>query len=167
MKYLKEQLNLHPSMQPQDVAKLCFQATFGAEHLLMDIDSARKFLIREYEQTFPRKEALYENISDEYCRVNLSAWKRCGYAIDDLFNLFLNTANTPSTASITDLEQMLCEVTIWSKNNALPFSFDAWKSFLSQYDRRPLHHSETYRQTEKPAYRVISRHLLDLSHFYR
>ena len=33
-KYLKEQFVLHPSMMPSDVAKLCYQAAMGAEHLL-------------------------------------------------------------------------------------------------------------------------------------
>ena len=34
--HLKKQLSLHPSMQPQDIVKLCYQAAFGAEPLLPD-----------------------------------------------------------------------------------------------------------------------------------
>ena len=32
---LREQLRRHPSMQPQDVIKLCYQAARGAEHLIV------------------------------------------------------------------------------------------------------------------------------------
>ena len=45
--YLKQQLALHPSMQPQDVVKLCYQAAHGAEHLLSDIKAAEKYFYQE------------------------------------------------------------------------------------------------------------------------
>ena len=32
--YLKTQLEHHPSMQMQDIIKMCYQATFGVEHML-------------------------------------------------------------------------------------------------------------------------------------
>ena len=47
--YLREQVALHPSMQPQDVVKLLFQAAFGAEHLLTDKDAAFRWLQKEFE----------------------------------------------------------------------------------------------------------------------
>ena len=43
-KYVLEQIERHPSMQPQDLVKLCFQAAFGAEHLLADHKAAREYL---------------------------------------------------------------------------------------------------------------------------
>ena len=154
-------------MQVQDVAKLCYQATFGAEHLLINITTAKNFLLREFAQTPAREEPLCENISDEYCRVNLGAWKWHGYPIDELFSLFLQTAQTKSNATAAELEEKLQAVSIFCKYGTLPFSPEAWQSFLSQYDRQPLHHSEVYRQSQKPAYRVISRHLLNVSALYR
>lgn len=35
---LAEQMRIHPSMTPRDIAKLCYQAARGAEHLLTDLD---------------------------------------------------------------------------------------------------------------------------------
>ena len=41
--YLTMQMNMHPSIQPQDIVKMCYQATFGAEHLLSDEDNAKRY----------------------------------------------------------------------------------------------------------------------------
>lgn len=38
--YLRNSAAKHPSMQAQDIVKLCFQAAFGAEHLLRGTDEA-------------------------------------------------------------------------------------------------------------------------------
>ena len=40
-KYLKEQVKLHPSMEPIDAIKLCYQAAYGGEHLLRNIETAK------------------------------------------------------------------------------------------------------------------------------
>ena len=48
-KYLLEQCAIHPSMQPQDVVKLCYQASFGAEHLLEDFAAAQNYFMEEFE----------------------------------------------------------------------------------------------------------------------
>ena len=167
MKYLKEQIRLHPSMQAQDVAKFCFQSVFGAEHLLMNVDAAKSFLLREFEQIPAHDEPLIENISDEYCRVNLAAWKLHGFSIDNLFSMFLQTAQTKSNATTDDLEKKLHAVTVLSKKGALPFPCAVWTDFLRTYERKPLHHSDIYRRTENPAYRVVLRHLLNVSALYR
>ena len=163
MKYLKEQLLLHPSMQPQDVAKFCYQAVFGAEHLLSEPERAKKWLFDEFEATPATEEPLYENISEQYCRVNLGAWKAKRLKIDDLFHIFFQTASTKSAANAQDFEILLNAVQSLIKTNLLPFSSNEWLEFLAQYNRQPLHHSAQYRIAERPAYRVILRELVDLS----
>ena len=167
MKYLLEHLHLHPALQVEDTAKFCYQAVFGAEHLLSDIERAKEYLRNEFEITPATDAPLYENISDEYCRVNIGAWKMRGFSMDDLFALFLQTANSANNATSKDLEIKLQEVTRLAENNALPFSFSRWETFLPAYNRQPLHHSETYRNAEKPAYRVVLRRLVELSALYR
>ena len=73
---LREQLRLHPAIQPQDVIKLCYQAARGAEHLLADTTRARAYFDQEYAAT-PADAArpLFEPISENVARVNLAAWK--------------------------------------------------------------------------------------------
>lgn len=163
MKYLKEQLILHPSMQMQDVAKLCYQAIYGAEHLLCEPNRAKQWLHDEFEQTPATNEPIFENISDRYCRINLGAWKAQGLDAERLFELFYQTASTKSDSNAQDFEKQLNAVTAMTKSKLLPFCENAWIAFLAGYDRRPLHHSTQYRNAEKPAYRVILRQLLDLS----
>ncbi len=163
MKYFRQQRFLHPSMQPQDVAKLCYQATYGAEHLLTDAQSAKDWLLHEFEKTPPREEPLFENISDRYCRVNLGAWKAHGLTADSLFIMFYQTASTKTNASMQTFETCLQEITSMAEDGLLPFSVEEWLSFLSSYNRQALHHSDVYRTAEMPAYRVVLRELLDLS----
>src|SRR5690554_7073600 len=74
--YLKHQAVLHPSMKAQDGVKLCFQAAFGAEHILSDQDKARTALLEEFARTHSRSMEVFEAISAEYSRCNLAAWKR-------------------------------------------------------------------------------------------
>ena len=41
--YILDQAHLHPAFAPQDAIKLCYQATFGAEHLLQEAASVSLF----------------------------------------------------------------------------------------------------------------------------
>ena len=87
--YLLEQVNRHPSMQAQDMIKLCYQAAHGAEHLLSDLDAAKTYLEKEYYAVEAEDIALYEVISDQICRVNLAAWKARKLPIEWLFYMFV------------------------------------------------------------------------------
>jgi len=71
--YLRKQAAEHPSMQPQDVYKLIFQATFGAEHLLQDVDAAYEYFQKEYQEVVPGKKPLWEQIGDTKCKKPLNA----------------------------------------------------------------------------------------------
>ena len=82
----------HPSMGAQDAVKLCYQAAFGAEHLLREETAARQYLEKEYEALEPDESALYEQIHPRMCRINLAAWKREGMPLEWLFRMFADTA---------------------------------------------------------------------------
>ncbi len=89
---LLQQAALHPAMQPQDAVKLCFQAAFGAEHLLGNAEEAFRWLKAEWDAVLPSGIQLWEHISEHLARVNLAAWKQAGHALEDLFRLFLDCA---------------------------------------------------------------------------
>ena len=93
---LREQLRLHPSMQPRDVIKLCYQAARGAEHLLSDTTRARAYFDQEYAVT-PADDALplFESISEKVARVNIAAWKTANLPAEWLFRMFVHTARVP------------------------------------------------------------------------
>lgn len=163
--YLKEQFRLHPSMQPQDVVKQCYQAAHGAEHMLLNIEKAKAYFYEEYEAT-PASfiVPLYEPISEDMCRVNIAAWKARNLAPEDLFELF--KASTHVSASIGDksafnncikpAEQLI-------KHGKAPFTFEEWQAYYEEYKLSGMpvvHHSEAYRLAERPAYRIVLKSLL-------
>ena len=152
--YLLEQIRLHPSMTAQDYIKFCYQAAFGAEHLLNDKSKAEKMLYDEYEATPAVDMQLAENISDEYCRVNLAAWKRQGLDPERLLDIFVESAGKGGGSDEKFLE-LIREAEL-----AAPIDI---KDYVGEYLKggiRPVHHSREYRECEKPAYRVVRRDLL-------
>lgn len=156
--YLKEQLRKHPVMQPQDVIKMCYQAAYGAEHLLADPDGARDYFEAEYAETAPVNDVLYEKISDTVCRVNLPAWKVKGLPAEWLFRMFAASCKTEQNTR----EQLLkylhsAEKTFVSEN--IGFTMQEWKQYLIEYEKMGMlavHHSEQYRNSEHPAYRIVN-----------
>ena len=153
---LREQLCLHPAIQPRDVIKLCYQAARGAEHLLADTARARAWFDREYAAT-PADAALplFELISENVARVNIAAWKAADYPADWLFRMFTHTASVPMGGE-TLLEQYLAEAAnvvsgLWGPTQ--------WGEALAAWREAgvpAVHHSEEYRAAERPAYRIVN-----------
>lgn len=148
MLYLNEQRARHPSMEARDALKLCYQAAFGAEHLLSDINKAKEYFDREFEEANATNEPLFERISDEVCRVNIGAWKKEGLPSAWLFKMFV----------------LSCEIKVESSKTFAEYAveaekeFDDFKTFFSEYLKggiRPVHHSDCYREAEQPHYRVV------------
>ena len=154
--YLLEQVKTHPSLQPQDVLKLCYQAAFGAEHLLRDREKAKAYLRQEYDSVTAADRPLFEEISDEIVRVDLSAWKFHGLPVDWLFEMlaaspFGAEGKTAFRDYLKQAEDALPQ---------MPFSPADWQAYLQEYEKTglaPVHHSEIYRAKENPAYRIVDK----------
>lgn len=160
LKHSKE----HPSLQPADVIKLCYQATFGAEHLLTDKDRAKKYFFAEYDSVSAEDTPLFEEISEDYCRIYLSAVKFFGISPEAVFDTFFLTANEKSGNSDGDLWEILSEATELSEKGFLPFGNSEFEKSLSDYKAHgggPVHHSDEYRAAEHPAYRVVAKKYAD------
>lgn len=153
----KNQLKMHPSMQYRDAVKLCYQASFGAEHLLSDVERARAYLYAEFESVLPSDEPLFEEISPEIARVNLGAWKREERNIEALFEAFKKSAFIREDAKECFASCLLIAESIMLER--MPdFDFENWQVFLEKYRAEgmpPIHHSEIYREREKPSYRIV------------
>ncbi len=151
--FLKTQLALHPSAQPQDVGKLCYQAARGAEHLLHDLSGAQAYLLREFEATPAAEVPLFEAISLGVARVNLSAWKAAGLPVEWLFRMFAASATIDPEGEARFVEYLA------TADAMLREQIPGWSAWLSAYKAAgtpPVHHSEAYRKAEHPAYRIIS-----------
>jgi len=162
---IKYQVALHPSIMPQDVIKMCFQAAYGAEHLLTDMEKVKGYFMSEYDSCEETNEPLFELIAPEVCRVNIAAWKRLSLPPGWLFNLFVQSAST----RLSNSEKLFFEyINTWSRfthenGQASAFSFEEFEVVFQEYlanckNGKPqaVHHSQRYRDNEKPAYRVIS-----------
>ncbi len=154
---LLEQLHMHPSLQVRDAVKLCYQAAFGAEHLLADEKRAAAYLKEEYDHIQSADIPLFEGISGEVCRVNLAAWKYHGLPAEWLFRIFRASAREKYAGEVLFLAYLKkAEEVLLGK----AFSQKEWRAYLEGYQKEgiaPVHHSETYRAQEHPAYRIIHR----------
>jgi len=172
--YLKEQAKLHPSMEPIDAVKLCYQAAYGAEHMLRNIDASKLYFQEEYAKVEAGNdsEPLYEHISDVGCRVNLRAWKRLGLPEEWLFNMFtqsdiplVNSRFRMEFEKRNDFAMYLEDVKLLIGEGVFSFDMEQWNRCLEGYPMDnpvAVHHSNTYREKEKPAYRLVSRHYIKL-----
>lgn len=159
---LINQLKKHPQAMPQDIIKMCYQAAFGGEHLSIDFKKAKDYLYEESERTLPCEGELYEQISEDIYRVNLSAWKYEGFPCDLLFKIFtLSFKETQGgEAEFLKLTDEASEVL---KREKVNFSYSEWEDFFKGYLKKgitPLHHSDKYREAEKPAYRIVKKELI-------
>lgn len=149
---LAQQLQLHPAMGFQDIIKLCYQAAYGAEHLLADADKAKEYLYEEYKNVQAENVPIYEEISEEHVRINLAAWKYREFPVNALFKMFLlsakqNVSGDKKIDEYLNLSRRLLE------NPELD-------DYIENYKRNgihPVHHSQQYRELEKPAYRVVKK----------
>ena len=151
------QIKNHPSMQYQDVVKLCYQAAFGAEHLLSDTECARAYLDDEFESVSATDEPLFERISPDVVRVNLGAWKREGFPVSALFEMFKSSARIKDNAKEL-LSSYLDEAEQVMAVKMSDFDRERWHIFLEEYKSAgmpSIHHSDTYRERENPHYRIV------------
>ena len=161
--YLLDQVAVHPSTQPRDIIKQCYQAAYGAEHLLKDTERAYQYLEQEYTLVTSSDTApLWEAISPQVCRVNLAAWKHCGLPLEWLFRMFAESASisvdreqaTRQFLSYLDTADTL----IHAGRLTVSFSAKEWDDTLTAYKKSGMpavHHSEAYRRAEQPAYRIL------------
>ena len=154
---IADQLRRHPSMTPQDLVKLCYQAAFGADHLLLDRERALRYLEREFDETVYGGEPLFELIAPHLCRVNLGAWKDKGLGCSLLFALFVCSCSAFGEGKDT-LRSYLALVGETLDTLDAPFDRAQWEDYCRSYEAAgmpAMHHSEVYRAAEHPAYRIV------------
>lgn len=155
----REQVCRHPSMEPQDVIKLCYQVAFGAEHLLEDREAAKAYFEREFDQAQSEvDEPLTEFIGNGMYRVNLGAWRKHRLPPEWLFRMFAETASSSPKDRKAKFAACVREAGELVAAGVFRFDKGNWEAYLQGYpltEPVPVHHSESYRQGEKPAYRLV------------
>ena len=156
----------YPAMEPTDAVKLLYQNEFGGGHLIRDEAQCLGYLRSEYARTPQRPDIpLAEDIGNNMVRVHLAGLDAHGYPVDQLGSDFIRSAQN-QTGSLPSFLSKLALLRQLAKEDLLPFSSDALKQYLADYEKAGypmVSHSAQYRSAYSPAYRVIHRSYLSVS----
>lgn len=153
---LRTHARRYPLMQPTDAVKLIYQNEFGGGHLIRDEESCLNYLRQEYESVEKDYSVpLYEDIGNGIVRVNLAAVNEAD--LEQLGREFVDSAarHKGSLNSFLNKLEVLQKLT---EEGVFAFDADALNAYLFEYEEAgypAVSHSEQYRQTYKPSYRII------------
>lgn len=147
----------YPKLQMQDIFKYLYQSSYGCEHMVSSVETVVNYILKEYENLSFENKIETDALDGEYCRVNLS-YLNTGLSANTLGKLFYLSAQKEADAKeklinkISVVQKLICE-------KLLPFTKDEFEIAVKEWEDRgftPVHHSDIFRQTYKPSYRVIA-----------
>lgn len=155
----------YPNMEPIDLYKLIHQATCGGAHFVEPKRQMKKRLIEEWNHLdkVQKGERLLEVIDPEglVIRVNLRVYKKIGGSVRRIFDVF-----TRSAEKFQRDDQRL--IAYWkaiidmSESEEIPFSKGNMEDLFIDMGKAgfpPVSHSRRYKESHRPAYRVIQKKL--------
>ena len=147
----------YPAMATQDIFKFLFQSAFGCEHLVTDEDAALSYVLREYERVSPHAAPRTDRLAGDYSRVHLS-WLHDGLTPETLTRMFCASA-TSEAHGTSRLESLISTTVELIESGSIPLSSAEFEEDLTAWKAMgfpAVHHSEIFRTTYTPAYRVVS-----------
>lgn len=159
---LLDHFDRYPQMRLEDVIKLLYQRRFGPRHLHGDPsqDVLQTYLDQELATMEIGDKRDLEDIGNDYVRVHLDLIHNGSMTRESLL-LALQASMSMDIDMVgarTQFEVELNALTGLCEQDQIPFDKAECESFIQSYMQqgiRPLHHSETYRRTYRPHYRVI------------
>lgn len=137
-----------PGMEPRDFGKLAYQSEFGPEHLLGDPAGVLGYLEREWDELTDADPVLPpEDIGSGLCRFHLSACPR--EELPRLAEAFCRSA-VPRGSGEGLARRLAC---------LRKLAVEGMEEWLAEYEAAgcpPVRHSEAYRATYRPHYRVLT-----------
>lgn len=165
LRILEDQFRRHSGFRVDDLYKIVYQATFGGDHFLRDKSAAERMLREEWEnlEKVQRRESLLEVIDPrgEVLRVNLRVYRKIGGNPQQMFDIFVRSAEEFNK----DRERLVeywTNITEWAQEGKIPFQKGILEDFFIEMGRKEfpaVHHSESYVDANRPAYRVILKRL--------
>lgn len=164
MESLRELLIIHarryPRMMPTDAVKLIYQNEFGGGHLIRDEAACLRYLRQEYEGVEKNADApLREDIGNGMVRIHLAA-----VPPEDLEALgrdFIRSA-AAHRGNLENFKEKLEILRQLAAENVFCFSAPELEAYLAEYEKAGypmVSHSQVYRESYHPAYRVICQRL--------
>ncbi len=157
---LAEHYKAYPELEIVDIFKFIFQGVCGCEHFVTDKARAEEYIRRELEKA-PAGEPKIEPLDGDYSRVHLSCIGE-RLSCEALARAFCASARAELNTE-QKIRERLDIARAMIAEGALPFSsreFDASVSAWAQSGYCAVHHSDTFREKYKPAYRVIHNEFL-------
>jgi len=155
---LQKQLELYPCLQIQDMVKLLYQNEFGPGHMLYsEADSLLRLLAECLNLGGCPQKDVFEDIGNGLCRLHLIALKDTGISLTTVNRFFVYTANS-TAGNIDNFEGKMAVFIRCCRDKFLPFSDSeaaAWIGAYRQQGYPAVSHSEVFRKTCSPAYRVV------------
>lgn len=147
----------HPELQIRDVFKFLYQSAFGCGHFVSSPRQAAEGIASEYSGAGHGDAAVVEPLDGPYGRVPLSYMEH-GLSAQTFGKLFAASAKQETDGPVR-LAHMLCAARELVCDGELPFSQKAFDDALAAWKEEnypPLHHSDRYRESYHPAYRVVA-----------
>ena len=156
-KLLTSHLYTYPEAELQDIFKFLHQSAFGCEHIISSPDNVVLRIREEYDTLSEERNDRIEKLDGRYCRVPLSYLKK-GLSAKTLAVLLYMSSKKEKKGKIR-LEEKLNITRELIKKKILPYPEEEFEAALRKWQADnypPIHHSEHFRNTYKPYYRVIS-----------
>lgn len=163
---IEKQFIFHKGVTPRDVYKLLYQINCGAEHLITNVESAKKEFFKEVsELQLPKKEAIYLPVFEVFLygvtRVNFIPYALAGGDFNKLFDSFVrDSSDFCKSMQLTpyyEAFESLNKKKNWLNQRDVSDFFE----FIKAKNFPAVHHSKTYKDKlskeilEKPHYRII------------
>lgn len=145
----------YPLMEIQDAVKLIFQSEFGPGHLIENTEAAKKWLIKEMEETKDVQPEIIE-LSDDLVRLHL------GHMSEKHAELILDAMIETAHEVKGSMEKLYQKLDILKEMNH--YSLNEIDDYLHQYLNGIsliVSHTDKYRDLYHPHYRVLKKELAE------
>lgn len=147
----------YPNLQIQDVFKFLYQSTFGCGHYVSSSETATDLISREYNSMCRKEESVIDRLDGSYSRVPLS-YMNGGLSPETFGKLFV-ASSEKEKSSLSELKVKLEIAKSLACEHLLPFSEKDFEEAIAEWKNKgflPIHHSDIFRESYQPSYRVIS-----------
>ncbi len=162
---LMEEYRTHRPLRPEDLLKLVYQNEFGCGHLIHNPQCTLSRLMEE-ERALSyagQKGPDYTLLGNSLARLHLRAVGKTGLHITTLHRFFLLSAEKSRGSREAFLQKAEC-IRDLCRRGYFSFSEGEVERLLTDWEKggeSPFSHSELYRRTWGPAYRVVEQRFCD------
>ena len=162
---ITEQIKKHPNLELKDLLKLLYQNEFGPQHLAKNELESFKSLSKELQTIdYDPCEPLFEDIGSNALRLNLKALPR--ETNINYINKIIVKSNEYFHGTNEKLVVKFGLLVVMAENNEIPFPIQQVRDETNSFAKngfKPISHSDIYKESYSPSYRVISKRFKQLT----